>query len=150
MWETTSRPPFHRAPNQVGSWSYCGWTTSCTTAPPTPPKKRWKDDSATNHEFLFGFQVVRADFVHQKRAPPGALALAIPWLGRGPQAPLRCSQATRRHPTTWARVRMDFHFGAFCLDVGTLTFCQPMTFNVFSITPLKVQLLAGKQKATEF
>ena len=32
--------------------------------------------------------------------------------------------------------------GAFCLDVRTLTFCQPMGFP-------EVKLLAGEQKATE-
>ena len=37
-------------------------------------------------------------------------------------------------------------FGAFCLDVRTLTFCQLMGF---SIKPLKVKLLAGEQKAAE-
>ena len=38
------------------------------------------------------------------------------------------------------------YFGACCLDVRTLTFCQLMGF---SIKPLKVNLLAGEQKATE-
>ena len=36
-------------------------------------------------------------------------------------------------------------FGAVCLD-RTLVFCQT---HGFSIKPLKVQLLAGEQKATE-
>ena len=39
------------------------------------------------------------------------------------------------------------HFGAFCLDVRTLTF---LPTEGFSIKPLKVKLLAGEQKATEF
>ena len=39
------------------------------------------------------------------------------------------------------------YFGAFCMDVRTLTFCQ---LKGFSIKPLKVKLLAGEQKATEY
>ena len=43
-------------------------------------------------------------------------------------------------------VSSDF-FGAFCLDVRTLTFCQLMGFPF--IKPSKVKLLAGEQKATK-
>ena len=45
----------------------------------------------------------------------------------------------------WAVANQSF--GACCLDVRTLTFCQLAGF--FSIKPLKVKLLAGEQKATE-
>ena len=49
-----------------------------------------------------------------------------------------------------AKFLRDLVFGAFCLDVRTLTF---LPTNGFSIKPLKlklkVKLLAGEQKATE-
>ena len=44
------------------------------------------------------------------------------------------------------QILYTIYFGAFCLDVRTLTFCQLMD----SIKPLKVKLLAGEQKATEY
>ena len=37
-------------------------------------------------------------------------------------------------------------FGAFCLDVRTLTFCRLMGFPLNHIKPLKVKLLAGSRK----
>ena len=43
-----------------------------------------------------------------------------------------------------AGTRRDILFGAFCLAARTLTFCQLMGL------PLKVKLLAGEQKATEY
>ena len=50
----------------------------------------------------------------------------------------------------WVEGNLDethHFFGACCLDVRTLTFCQPMAG--FSNETAKKKLLAGEQKATE-
>ena len=61
---------------------------------------------------------------------------------RGRRTSAKAQQLCQGGPSSAGHNR--FSFGAFCLDVRTLTFCQ------FSIRPLKVKLSAGEQKTTQF